>query len=167
MNFGGAKKSTAATVSSSVTVKRECKGASPLLMYNQPPDGKIEFDEFATLALERFSGIYPIQPLLIQTKFIKNWKSFTTGRKRWYKTHQRRQWLHEQTWYWTKKDWFFKNDSFKRKKNSIKVKDEPRLIIFFEKKIASRWSWRFRSKQRYNFAFYTSFGILHQVILLI
>lgn len=35
-------------------IKREI--ISPLLMYNNPPDGKIEFDEFATVALERFSG---------------------------------------------------------------------------------------------------------------
>lgn len=34
-------------------IKREV--VSPLLMYNNPPDGKIEFDEFASAALERFS----------------------------------------------------------------------------------------------------------------
>ncbi len=39
-------------------IKKEC-GLSPLLMYNpnQKPDGRIEFDEFASLALERFSSL--------------------------------------------------------------------------------------------------------------
>ena len=34
-------------------IKREV--VSPLLMYNTPPDGRIEFDEFASAAIERFS----------------------------------------------------------------------------------------------------------------
>ena len=39
------------------SIKKECK-LSPLLMYNpiQTPEGNIEFDEFASLALERFSS---------------------------------------------------------------------------------------------------------------
>ncbi len=55
MNFGGKKKLLDQT--SGFTFKKELKHAtSPLLMYSQAPDGKIDFDEFATLALERFSG---------------------------------------------------------------------------------------------------------------
>ena len=45
---------------SSPLIKKELKysHASPsfLLMYSQPPDYTIEFDNFASLALERFSG---------------------------------------------------------------------------------------------------------------
>jgi hypothetical protein len=37
-------------------LKKECS-ISPLLMYSEPPDGTIEFEEFASLALNRFAGI--------------------------------------------------------------------------------------------------------------
>lgn len=54
MNFGSKKK--VYDQASGITFKKELKNAqSPLLIYNQAPDGKIDFDEFATLALERFS----------------------------------------------------------------------------------------------------------------
>ena len=55
MNFGSKKK--VYDQSSGITFKKELKNAqSPLLIYNQAPDGKLDFDEFATLALERFAG---------------------------------------------------------------------------------------------------------------
>ena len=55
MNFGGKKKVLDQTTG--FTFKKELKNVtSPLLIYNQAPDGKLDFDEFATLALERFSG---------------------------------------------------------------------------------------------------------------
>ncbi len=56
MNFGGKKKLL--DHSTGFTFKKELKNVtSPLLMYSQAPDGKIDFDEFAMLALERFSSI--------------------------------------------------------------------------------------------------------------
>lgn len=55
MNFGGKKKLL--DQSTGITFKKEIIGKSPLLIYDQAPDGKIDFDEFATLALERFSSI--------------------------------------------------------------------------------------------------------------
>jgi hypothetical protein len=58
MQFGG-KKTNLETIGSPI-IKKEFKysNASPsfLLMYSQPPDYMIEFDNFASLALERFSG---------------------------------------------------------------------------------------------------------------
>lgn len=55
MNFGSKKK--VYDQASGITFKKELKNVqSPLLIYNQAPDGKIDFDEFATLALERFSS---------------------------------------------------------------------------------------------------------------
>jgi hypothetical protein len=39
------------------TAKRE-NGFSPLLMYSEPPTGKMEFDEFTNLALDRFAGLF-------------------------------------------------------------------------------------------------------------
>lgn len=51
---GGRKNDTLAK-----NVKREI--ISPLLMYNSPPDGKLEFDEFASVAIERFSGFHIIK----------------------------------------------------------------------------------------------------------
>ncbi len=59
MLFGG-KKSTNLESSNSPVVKKEFKiNAAPsfLLMYSHAPDYTIEFDNFAALALERFSGI--------------------------------------------------------------------------------------------------------------
>lgn len=50
MIIGGGRKNETLTKS----VKKEI--ISPLLMYNSPPDGKLEFDEFASVAIERFSG---------------------------------------------------------------------------------------------------------------
>ncbi len=38
------------------SIKKESNTVSPLLMYNDPPETTISFDEFATCALERFSG---------------------------------------------------------------------------------------------------------------
>jgi hypothetical protein len=51
MLFGGSNRKV------ETSIKKEC-GVSPLLMYNpnQKPEGRIEFDEFASLALERFSS---------------------------------------------------------------------------------------------------------------
>lgn len=50
------------TTTLSPQVKKEFKfnqnASSFLLMYNNPPDYMIEFDNFASLALERFSGEY-------------------------------------------------------------------------------------------------------------
>lgn len=43
------------SLNKSTLVKREA-GLSPLLMYNDPPNGKMDFDEFTTLALDRFAG---------------------------------------------------------------------------------------------------------------
>ena len=55
MNFTGKKK---VLEQATTTFKKEFKNVvSPLLIYNQAPDGKIDFDDFATLALERFSSI--------------------------------------------------------------------------------------------------------------
>ncbi len=44
-------------------IKREKNALSPLQMYsgNQTPSGKIDFDEFATLALDRFSVLQLIE----------------------------------------------------------------------------------------------------------
>ena len=59
MNFTGKKK---VLEQATTTFKKEFKNViSPLLIYNQAPDGKIDFDDFATLALERFSSISTIQ----------------------------------------------------------------------------------------------------------
>lgn len=52
MIFGGSKKSE-----NTVTRKIPC-GVSPLLMYNDPPTDVIQFDEFASVALDRFSSIF-------------------------------------------------------------------------------------------------------------
>lgn len=52
MIIGGGRKQETITKN----IKREV--ISPLLMYNSPPDGKLEFDEFASVAIERFSGFY-------------------------------------------------------------------------------------------------------------
>ncbi|CAF0760455.1 unnamed protein product [Brachionus calyciflorus] len=49
MIIGGGRKQE----SVSRNIKREV--VSPLLMYNSPPDGRLEFDEFASVAIERFS----------------------------------------------------------------------------------------------------------------
>jgi len=51
MQFSGANRKV------ETIIKKEC-GITPLLMYNpnQKPEGRIEFDEFASLALERFSS---------------------------------------------------------------------------------------------------------------
>lgn len=60
MNFGGKKKILDQTTG--YTFKKEIKNVtSPLLIYNQAPDGKIDFDEFATLALERFSVLQIVE----------------------------------------------------------------------------------------------------------
>lgn len=58
MNFSKDKKPTSDILSISGSVKRETGGGggSSLSMYNSPPDGTVEFEEFATLALERFTG---------------------------------------------------------------------------------------------------------------
>ena len=60
MQFVGKKTNLEALSGGSPVVKKEFKlsNASPsfLLMYSQPPDYTIEFDNFASLALERFSG---------------------------------------------------------------------------------------------------------------
>lgn len=60
MIIGGGNKGQAKPLNDSknkTIIKKECK-LSPLLMYNasQTPEGSIEFDEFASLALERFSS---------------------------------------------------------------------------------------------------------------
>jgi hypothetical protein len=54
-----------------VNFKKEKDSFSPLLMYNglQIPDSKIEIDEFATLALERFSVLQLIEN--VGTRFMK------------------------------------------------------------------------------------------------
>ena len=53
MIIGGGRKFADST--NKISIKKEC--ISPLLMYNhnQTPEGKMEFDEFSSLALERFS----------------------------------------------------------------------------------------------------------------
>ena len=60
--FGSRKTAVNIDPTSSPVVKKEFKynhnAPSFLLMYNNPPDYTIEFDNFASLALERFSGTY-------------------------------------------------------------------------------------------------------------
>ena len=67
MIFAGAKKSTAVDslqmgnngplIASPSTIKKEKRELiSPLLMYNMSPTGKMEFDEFAMYAIERFTS---------------------------------------------------------------------------------------------------------------
>ena len=51
----GGKKNVAESSIKTATVKREA-GPSPLLMYSDAPSGKIEYDEFTNLALDRFSS---------------------------------------------------------------------------------------------------------------
>lgn len=59
-------------LSISGSVKRETGhhgGGSSLSMYNAPPDGTVEFEEFATLALERFSVLQIFEN--VSTRHIK------------------------------------------------------------------------------------------------
>ncbi len=56
MNFGKKKPENIPSIPG---IKKEYKNVtSSLIIYNQAPDGKIDFDEFASLALERFSSFY-------------------------------------------------------------------------------------------------------------
>lgn len=48
--------SPSASLASSSIKKEKRELISPLLMYNQPPVGKMEFDEFAMYAIERFTS---------------------------------------------------------------------------------------------------------------
>jgi hypothetical protein len=57
MIIGAGRKNAAADLSTSKPALKRESGLSPLLMYNDPPNGKMEFDEFTNLALDRFSGI--------------------------------------------------------------------------------------------------------------
>ncbi len=59
MNFGAKKKALVDQTNTHVFKKEYKNVISPLLLYSNPPDGKIDFDEFATLALERFSSKLP------------------------------------------------------------------------------------------------------------
>jgi len=74
MNFGGKKKLL--DQSTGITFKKEIIGKSPLLIYNQAPDGKIDFDEFATLALERFSILQIVEN--VGTRHIKGVADYMT-----------------------------------------------------------------------------------------
>lgn len=65
MQFAGAKKTTAVDslqmgngpVIGSPSIKKEKRElVSPLMMYNMSPNGKMEFDEFAMYAIERFTS---------------------------------------------------------------------------------------------------------------
>ena len=69
MNFSKDKKPTSDILSIS-SVKREAGGSS-LSMYNSPPDGTVEFEEFATLALERFAGTSCFLQLDKYSKHVK------------------------------------------------------------------------------------------------
>ena len=75
MIIGGSNKSvkTLQDATNKTSIKRECK-ISPLVMYNasQTPEGNIEFDEFASLALERFSSNYYYQYFVQKAK----WRTF-------------------------------------------------------------------------------------------
>ncbi len=51
----GRKTVTAESNISKPLIKRE-SGLSPLLMYSDPPSGKIEYEDFTNLALDRFAG---------------------------------------------------------------------------------------------------------------
>ena len=52
------------------SIKKEEKGLGSLTMYNEKPDSVIPFDDFATLALERFAG--DNHKNIIKIKNIKN-----------------------------------------------------------------------------------------------
>ena len=54
MQFGGKASAADTSVLKPASLKRE-SGLSPLLMYNEPPKGKLEYDEFTNLALDRFA----------------------------------------------------------------------------------------------------------------
>jgi hypothetical protein len=58
MQIGGGLKNVDSNVQKPTSLKRE-SGLSPLLMYNEPPKGNIEFEEFTNLALDRFACNYP------------------------------------------------------------------------------------------------------------
>lgn len=55
------------------SIKKEKRDLiSPLLMYNQPPVGKMEFDEFAMYAIERFTSNNKCRLAINKTKLIYN-----------------------------------------------------------------------------------------------
>ena len=70
MIIGGGRKQETFTKS----VKREV--VSPLLMYNSPPDGQLEFDEFASVAIERFAILQLFEA--IGARYMKGGNEYLT-----------------------------------------------------------------------------------------